>query len=90
MRAMARITSKGQVTIPKEIRDSIHVTSGDRVDFAVRDDGVVEMRRVGQPGTLEELLAMRVHVPAELSVADIDREIGKSVSQDWDRSRGRW
>jgi antitoxin PrlF len=41
----ATVTSKGQITIPKEVRESIRVTAGDAVDFTVRDDGVVELRR---------------------------------------------
>jgi antitoxin PrlF len=38
------VTSKGQVTIPKEVRDALRVGSGDRVSFVLREDGVVEMR----------------------------------------------
>ncbi len=40
----ATITSKGQVTIPKDVRDALHLQPGDRVSFVVRDDAVVEMR----------------------------------------------
>ncbi len=29
----AKITSKGQITIPKSIRDSLHLSAGDRVAF---------------------------------------------------------
>ena len=39
----AAVTSKGQVTIPKRIRDALGVDAGDRVIFRVRDDGVVEI-----------------------------------------------
>jgi AbrB family looped-hinge helix DNA binding protein len=43
--ARATLTSKGQVTIPKDVRDSMQVSTGDAVEFLVRDDGVVELRR---------------------------------------------
>jgi antitoxin PrlF len=33
-----RVTSKGQVTIPKEIRDELGIRPGDEISFA-RDDG---------------------------------------------------
>jgi AbrB family looped-hinge helix DNA binding protein len=48
----ALITRKGQVTIPKTIRDVVHWQEGDRVSFTVRDD-VVVLRR--QEGTILDL-----------------------------------
>ena len=35
------ITSKGQVTIPKAIRQYLHVKPGDRVKFFMHPDGTV-------------------------------------------------
>ncbi len=37
------ITAKGQVTIPKSIREHMGVSAGGRVRFFVRPDGVVMM-----------------------------------------------
>ena len=37
----ATVTSKGQVTIPKEIRDRLRVRPGDRVTFRERGDGTI-------------------------------------------------
>ena len=39
--ATATITSKGQITVPKNIRDHMHVDKGDRVEFLLDDQGVV-------------------------------------------------
>ena len=33
----AKVMSKGQVTIPKDIRDILGVTSGDRITFIVEN-----------------------------------------------------
>jgi antitoxin PrlF len=38
------ITSKGQVTIPKRIRDFLKVKAGDQLDFVIADDGRVLVR----------------------------------------------
>jgi antitoxin PrlF len=38
------VTSKGQITLPKAVREALHLDAGDRVEFAIRDDGVVELR----------------------------------------------
>ena len=40
----ATITSKGQLTLPKAIRDLLRLGAGDRVDFIVKDDGTVVLR----------------------------------------------
>ena len=38
------ITSKGQTTIPKEVREHLKLQSGDQIDFLIRSDGTVVLR----------------------------------------------
>ncbi len=40
----ATLTSKGQTTIPKEIRDGLRMKAGDRMTFTLLPDGTVLMR----------------------------------------------
>jgi antitoxin PrlF len=40
----ARITSKGQVTIPKSVRDLLDLEPGDTVDFAIENGDQVVLR----------------------------------------------
>ena len=42
--AKSTVTSKGQVTLPKQIREHLHVVPGDRIDFVVKDNGQVVVR----------------------------------------------
>lgn len=35
----ATITSKGQITIPQQVRSDMGITAGDRVDFIRMEDG---------------------------------------------------
>lgn len=47
-KASATMTSKGQVTIPADIREKLGVKAGDRLDFQLSDSGrltVTAMRR---------------------------------------------
>ena len=39
------ITSKGQVTVPKRIRDALRLEPGNAVDFSVNREGEVVLRR---------------------------------------------
>ncbi len=41
------LTSKGQVTIPKQIREALSMTPGCSVDFAVTTEGDVVIHKVG-------------------------------------------
>lgn len=40
---LAKLTSKGQLTLPKALRDRLHLREGDKVEFLVHDDGRVEL-----------------------------------------------
>ena len=54
------ITSKGQTTIPKAIRERLGVEPGDRVDFVVQRDGTVTVEPAVQGvGRLKGMLARK-------------------------------
>jgi antitoxin PrlF len=44
MSSNATLTSKGQTTIPKEIRDSLSMKAGDQMTFTLMPDATVVMR----------------------------------------------
>ncbi|HEY4217966.1 MAG TPA: AbrB/MazE/SpoVT family DNA-binding domain-containing protein [Gemmatimonadaceae bacterium] len=52
----ATITSKGQITIPKAVRERLQLEPGDIVTFDVRDDGTVVLVARNEP--LERLVGM--------------------------------
>ena len=60
MEIAATVTSKGQITLPKPVRDALGVHEGDRVVFRVLADRAVVAR---SPSLLD--LAGSVPVPAE-------------------------
>ncbi|NQV72613.1 type II toxin-antitoxin system PrlF family antitoxin [bacterium] len=45
---ISRLTSKGQTTIPKEIRDALRLKPGDRIEFNIDIDGKVQMRALNK------------------------------------------
>ena len=44
MSTKSTLTSKGQTTVPKAIRESLRLKSGDRITFTLMPDGTVLMR----------------------------------------------
>ena len=40
----AKMSTKGQVVVPKEVREYLGIHAGDRIDFVVREDGQVVLR----------------------------------------------
>lgn len=57
MTAVAKITAKGQITIPADIRTALQVGPGDKLAWEVLEGGVVQVRRV-QPLDVEYLQAL--------------------------------
>ena len=54
MIAVAKITAKGQTTIPQDVRAALHVAPGDMIAREVGTDGAATVRRV-QPPDVEYL-----------------------------------
>lgn len=52
----AKITSKGQITIPIEIRRLLDVDTGDQISFNVNDHGIV-VDKLDRPLTIQERFA---------------------------------
>jgi AbrB family looped-hinge helix DNA binding protein len=74
----ATVTSKGQITIPKEVRDALGLESGHQVSFRLREDGVVEMH----PETEDLMSLFGVLRPSVRGVTleDMDEAIRKGAS----------
>jgi antitoxin PrlF len=45
------VTSKGQVTIPKSVRDRLNIKPGSQVDFELAEDGRVVLVKAGRKTT---------------------------------------
>lgn len=43
-----KVTSKGQVTIPKPVRDRLNLKPGSAVDFELAPDGQVMLKKAGK------------------------------------------
>lgn len=58
MPAIAKITCKGQTTIPQEVRAALKVSAGDLIAWEILADGSATVRRI-QPLDIEYLKALQ-------------------------------
>jgi antitoxin PrlF len=74
------LTSKGQITVPKPIREHLRVAEGDQVEFAIAANGEVVMHRI--TGSVSALAGL-LHRPGRkvVSLEEMDHAIGDAVSK---------
>lgn len=73
----ATITSKGQTTIPKDVRDRLNLKPGDRLDFVFDPDGTV--RIVPLNVGLDDLKSILPSPRRKLS----DEELDDAIASGW-------
>lgn len=71
------ISSKGQVTIPIDVRRQLGLNAGDTITFVATDDGKVEIRPVRF--TLESVFGSVKALPNES--LDLEREIEEATEE---------
>jgi bifunctional DNA-binding transcriptional regulator/antitoxin component of YhaV-PrlF toxin-antitoxin module len=69
MTAIAKITAKGQTTIPQEVRAALQVGPGDLIAWEVGADGTATVKRV-RPRDIEYLRAVEGTVSEWAGAAD--------------------
>ena len=77
----ARLTGKGQVTIPKKIRDYLHIDAGSKIDFVIDENGEVKVIPLNVP---VEHLSGILHRPGmkAVSLEDMEQAITEGAN-DW-------
>nr|CAA6829554.1 MAG: AbrB family transcriptional regulator [uncultured Thiotrichaceae bacterium] len=74
---LATLTSKGQVTIPKQARNALNLDSGDRVEFIIDDDGRLFILPVTR--SVKTLKGMLPKPASPVSLEDMDNAIAQAA-----------
>lgn len=86
----ARMSTKGQVTLPAEIRHRLALREGDRVDFYI-DAVTGTVSLVARNRTLADLAGIIDHAPSQLpSTSEIKTLIGQHLVEDDSRIAAEW
>jgi antitoxin PrlF len=86
----AKVTSKGQVTLPVELRTRLGIEAGDRVMFIEQADGTFALKvRSGTFADLKGLLAGKVEPASDKQIKEwIDQARSRAFSNST-KKRGR-
>ena len=73
------VTSKGQTTIPHQVRSHLGLKTGDRVEFVIDSEG----RVVLEPATVDaaELEGILAPAPRRVSLEEMDAAIRKRAAR---------
>ncbi len=83
---VATVTSKGQVTIPKQVREHLGVKSGDKLEFRVGEDGGVTLLPVTR--TADSVFGAFAHkAKGRVSASEVDRKVAEALRRKWRRNR---
>lgn len=75
----ATLTSKGQTTIPKDVREYLGLRPGDRMEFILEEGGRVLLLRATHD--IRELSGMLPKPSRPASIEDMNRAIRKRASR---------
>jgi AbrB family looped-hinge helix DNA binding protein len=79
----ARMTSKGQITVPKDVRMKLNLKPGDRVRFVIEADGRVRFWPARRD--ISELVGVLPKPRRALSIEEMDEAIGRAVAEKFAR-----
>ena len=56
-----KITAKGQVTVPRRLRKALQLAAGDAVEFHLKDNGELVLRKASAAAARSERRSARLH-----------------------------
>ncbi len=84
----AKVTSKGQITIPKHVRESLRLRPGDKVRFEIEEDGCARMRAMNR--SIDDIVGMlKPYTTVRLTAEQIKDSARDAAAEDVMRSFDR-
>lgn len=76
---LSTLSSKGQITLPKDLRDLLKLHAGDKIEFLFRENGRVEM--IALTSSVKNLKGAVPKSTRKVSLDDMDKAIRKKASK---------
>lgn len=79
---LATLTSKGQITIPKTVRNSLNIKSGDKIEFVITENREALIRPITM--NVDDVFGkLHNNKRKPVSVEKMDEEIMKRMRKDF-------
>ena len=75
----SKITSKGQITVPKRVRETLALQPGDRMSFVIHDDGTVTVE--AETVDLPSLRGMVKPRGRHVSIEQMNDAVGRGATR---------
>ncbi len=70
----SRVSTKGQITIPKHFRDKMNVNVGDEVTLVMTDDGILIKPKMTRIGALRGILKDEIDIKKATTFIEAERK----------------
>jgi AbrB family looped-hinge helix DNA binding protein len=88
----AKVSSKGQLVLPKAVREAHGLTAGSEVEVEDGGDVIVlrpkAKRRAGKVYSIDEVAGFIKYEGPPVSIEDMNRAVSAEAKRRWDAERG--
>jgi AbrB family looped-hinge helix DNA binding protein len=86
---MGRFSTKGQIVVPKELRDAYGWEAGVSVELIDEGDGVkLKPASVRKRYTLDDVIGIANYKGPPKTLAEMERGIDAAIAERWERKKG--
>jgi len=79
---IATLTSKGRITIPKDLRDSLNLQAGDKIQFTIKNDRGVSLKASNTK--IDDVSGMlNKNATKSYTVKEMDEHLAKYFKETW-------
>lgn len=80
--SLATMTTKGQVTIPKDIRELLHLHAGDKIEVLPTENGEAIIRPISK--TVDEVFcSLKRSGQKRIAIEDMDAALEQGFREQW-------
>lgn len=83
------VTSKGQITIPLEVRNKLGLKTGDKVEFN-QDEGTGTFTLKRKTGSIMDLCGSLKYDGPPITIEQMDEAIGDYLAEEDERIKREW